>query len=167
MPVYVVDSNFFIEAHRATYPLDVAHSFWNKVRQLADEGKIISIDKVKNEMFDNHEDALKQWCIANLPRDFFKDSVQAMAAYSQVINWANSRIEHYLPKALAEFLDADEADAFVVAFVLADAANRILVTQETSEPSRKSKIKIPEPCNALGVQYCNTIEMFRKLGQTF
>ena len=46
--IYVVDSNFFIEAHRATYPLDVAHSFWNKVKQLADDGKIVSIDKVKS-----------------------------------------------------------------------------------------------------------------------
>ncbi len=52
-------SNFFIEAHRATYPLDVAHSFWNKVKQLADDGKIVSIDKVKSEIYDDHEDALK------------------------------------------------------------------------------------------------------------
>lgn len=73
MPIYVVDSNFFIEAHRATYPLDVAHSFWNKVKQLAATGKIVSVDKVK----------------------------------------------------------------------------------------------IPEACDALGVRYCNTIKMFRQLGETF
>ena len=47
MSVYVVDSNFFIQAHRAHYPLDVAVSFWAKVKQLAYEGKIISIDNVK------------------------------------------------------------------------------------------------------------------------
>ena len=167
MPLYVVDSNFFIEAHRATYPLDVAHSFWNKVKQLAYDGKIVSIDKVKNEIYDNHEDALKQWCIDNLPQNFFKDSSQLMTAYNQVINWAVSRSAHYLPKALAEFLDADEADAFVVAFALADSQNRKIVTQEKSQPNRINKIKIPEASNALGVQYCNTIEMFRQLGETF
>ena len=70
MSVYVIDSNFFIEAHRTSYPLDVASSFWNKVKQLADDGKIISIDKVKKEIYKN-EDALKQWCVANLPRGFF------------------------------------------------------------------------------------------------
>lgn len=32
MVVYVVDSNFFIEAHRANYPLDVAFSFWYKIK---------------------------------------------------------------------------------------------------------------------------------------
>jgi hypothetical protein len=70
MSVYVVDSNFFIEAHRASYPLDVALSFWAKVRQLANEGKIISIDKVKKELYDKN-DALEAWCKANLPDDFF------------------------------------------------------------------------------------------------
>ncbi len=69
MSVYVVDSNFFIQAHRVNYPLDVAFSFWNKVKQLADYGKIISIDKVKQEIYQN-EDALKPWCVTNLPRFF-------------------------------------------------------------------------------------------------
>ncbi|MEP7170862.1 MAG: DUF4411 family protein [Bacteroidota bacterium] len=167
MSIYVVDSNFFIEAHRTTYPLDVAHSFWNKVKQLAEDGKIISIDKVKNEIYDNHEDALKQWCVANLPQDFFKDTTQVMNEYAQVAAWAVSQSGHYLPNALAEFLDADEADAHVVAFVLADNTNRIVTTQEISEPNRRNKVKIPEACNALSVQYCNTIEMFRQLNETF
>lgn len=93
MNIYVVDSNFFIEAHRTTYPLDVAHSFWNKVKLLADDGKIISIDKVKKEIYD-HEDALKTWCVNNLPQDFFKDTTQVMATYGQVAAWAASRSGH-------------------------------------------------------------------------
>ena len=72
MTVFVVDANFFIQAHRSIYPLDVAHSFWNKVKELAQKGKLISIDKVKNEIYSN-EDELKGWCEANLPGDFFKD----------------------------------------------------------------------------------------------
>ena len=36
-----------------------------------------------------------------------------------------------------------------------------------SNPNRKNKVKIPEPCEELGIKYCNTIEMFRKLGETF
>lgn len=46
MSVYVLDSNIFIEAHRSNYPLDVATTFWDVLKQLAQEGKIISIDKV-------------------------------------------------------------------------------------------------------------------------
>lgn len=127
MEVYVLDSNFFIQAHRVSYPLDIAFSFWNKVKQLADQGKIISIDKVKNELYDKN-DALEAWCIDNLPEDFFKDTSHVMAAYGQVTSWAISRSGHYLPNALNEFLDADEADAFLVSYCLADNTNRFVVT---------------------------------------
>jgi hypothetical protein len=166
MGVYVVDSNFFIQTHRESYPLDIAFSFWKKVKQLADKGRIISIDKVKNEIYDKN-DALEAWCKANLPEDFFKDSSQVMAAYGQVSTWAISNSAHYMPNALNEFLDADEADAFIVAYALADPTNRVVVTQEKSEPNRKNKVKIPEACNALNVQFVNTIDMFRQLGETF
>lgn len=166
MKVYVVDSNFFIQAHRATYPLDVAKSFWQKVNELAQSGTIISIDKVKKELFDKNDD-LEDWCKNNLPDGFFNDSSTALSQYGQISSWATSKSDHYLPNAINEFLDVDEADAFLVAFVLEDAYNRVLVTHEVSEPNRKNKIKMPEPCNHFGVKYMNTIEMFRELGITF
>ena len=166
MSVYVVDSNFFIQAHRANYPLDVATSFWSKVIQLAEEGKIVSIDKVKNEIFKN-EDDLKQWCEINLPDNFFKDTSTIIPQYSQVATWAVSKSGHYLPNALAEFLDADEADAWLIAHALVDPAQHILVTHEVSEPNRKNKVKITDACIANDVQYCNTIEMLRQLGERF
>jgi len=166
MPIFLADSNFFIEAHRATYPIDVAHSFWHKVKQLADVGRIISIDKVRKELFE-HEDALKLWCVDNLPQDFFKDTTTVIQQYSQIAAWAASMSSQYLPVALAEFLDADEADAHIVAYALADKATRIITTQKVSQPNRRNKIKKPEACNAFEVQYCNTIEMFRKLGEFF
>jgi hypothetical protein len=166
MGIYVVDSNFFIQAHRVSYPLDVAFSFWNKVKQLSEEDKIVSIDKVKNEIYDKN-DALEEWCRTNLQDGFFKESSEVIAAYGQVSTWAISRSTHYMPNALNEFLDADEADAFIVAYALADPLNRIVVTHEISEPNRKNKIKIPEACIALNVQFVNTIDMFRQLGETF
>tara|TARA_R110002074_G_scaffold342602_1_gene513151 strand:- start:399 stop:899 length:501 start_codon:yes stop_codon:yes gene_type:complete len=166
MAVYVVDSNFFIQAHRVNYPLDIAHSFWNKVKELADAGRIISIDKVKDELYDKNDD-LEVWCKANLPEDFFKSTDGVMTEYGIVTAWAISMNQHYLPNALNEFLDADEADAFLVAYSLADKDNRVLVTQEKSQPNRKNKIKIPEACDPIDVRFLNTIEMFRELGTTF
>ncbi len=56
MNVFLVDANFFIQAHRAIYPLDVATSFWKKVKYIADNGTIISLDKVKNEIYRNEDD---------------------------------------------------------------------------------------------------------------
>lgn len=166
MVVYVVDSNFFIDAHRANYPLDIAFSFWNKVKELATAGTIISIDKVKAELYDKN-DALEHWCKANLPSDFFKSTSEIINEYGQVSTWAISMQSHYLPNALNEFLDADEADAFIVAYSLVDKVNRIIVTQEISQPNRKNKIKIPEACIHFNVRYLKTMEMLRELKETF
>lgn len=73
MKKYVVDSNFFIQAHRSIYPLDVVQIFWTKVKALSNRGIIESIDKVKKEIYDNssHEDELRAWCESNLPDNFF------------------------------------------------------------------------------------------------
>lgn len=166
MQMYLVDSNFFIQAHRAIYPLDIATGFWNKVKLLADSGTIFSIDKVKNELY-NKNDELENWCKGNLPDSFFKDSSEILKEYSQITTWAVSKADHYLPNALSEFLDADEADAFIVAYALSDKDNITIVTQEVSQPNRKNRIKIPEPCNEFDIKYINTIEMFRQLGETF
>ncbi|MEM8523051.1 MAG: DUF4411 family protein [Bacteroidota bacterium] len=164
MSIFLVDSNFFIQAHRAHYPLDVVPSFWKKILQLATEGKLVSIDKVKAEIYQN-KDALKDWCQDNLPNDFFKSSDISLTEYAQIANWANSRSNHYKPTALAEFLHADEADAWLVAYALNQ--NIPLITHEKSEPNSKKKIKIPDVCIPFGVDYCTTIDMFRRLEEQF
>ncbi|RLD54329.1 MAG: DUF4411 domain-containing protein [Bacteroidetes bacterium] len=166
MAVYLADSNFFIQAHRAIYPLDVATGFWALVRRLADAETIISIDKVKDELYDKNDD-LEAWCKANLPANFFHDTSSVIAEYRTVSAWTASKSAQYLPNAISEFLSADEADAYLIAFALADHRNRTIVTQERSQPDIKRKVKIPEPCDELGISYINTIEMFRQLGVTF
>ena len=97
--------------------------------------------------------------------DFFQKTTHVLGNYSQVVNWANSKRDHYLQKAIDEFLDAKEADAWLVAYAIANKS--IIVTQELSEPNRKSKIKIPDVCIHFNVKFVNTIEMFRKLSVSF
>jgi hypothetical protein len=54
-----------------------------------------------------------------------------------------------------------------VVYANANKENITIVTQEIKAPLGKNKIKIPDVCIDLEIQYCNTIEMFRKLGETF
>ncbi len=166
MAIYAVDSNFFIQAHRDYYPLDVAIGFWNRVKELAHSGMMISIDKVKGELYKN-KDELTDWCQGNLAEDFFTAWSSALPEYQRACEWASSRSDHYLRKAIDNFLDHSRADAFLVAFTLADKDNRVLVTQEVSNPHCKNQIKIPEPCKHFGVTYINTVDMFRQLGIRF
>lgn len=165
MSKFIVDSNFFIQAHRSIYPLDVVQSFWFKIKNLASVGTILSIDKVKLEIFDNsaHQDELKEWCQSNLPDDFFQSTDSVLANYITIVKWVNS--SNFTDRAKQEFLETDLADPWLVAFAMSNGW--IIVTYEKSEPNRKNKIKIPEVCKQFNVRNINTIEMFRELNESF
>lgn len=166
MDTYIVDSNFFIQAHRMYYPFDVVPSFWDRVGDLAAAGRLVSIDKVRKEIYKN-EDDLTNWCETNLAKGFFQNSQTVIQHYIHVVQWADSMGGHYTTSALDEFLNADEADAWLVAYALADVDHRVIVTHEISQPGRKNKIKIPDACAPFGVRYVNTIDLFRQLRVRF
>jgi hypothetical protein len=161
---FLLDSNFFIEAHRNSYPFDVFPSFWNKVKELAHEGRIISIDKVLKELHLN-KDELSQWCDDNLPADFFKDTTTVIPSYTLLIKWVYSKSAQYTQPAISEFLDADEADAWLIAYAMTH--NNQLITHEVSSPNSKNKVKMPDAAIPFNVNCIKTIEMFRILGEQF
>lgn len=159
--VFLADSNFFISAYRKHYPMDIAVNYWLRVRDLAHNGTLISIDKVKNEIYKN-EDELKQWCVNNLPKDFFKDTIPSVTSgnYGMVCSWATHPNNNYKIKAIDEFLHSDEADAFLIAYAMLDVNNYTIVTNEVSSGALK-KVKIPEPCNHFNVRFIEPMELFR------
>lgn len=158
--IYLLDSNVFITAHRMHYPLDIVISFWDKLEELAKAGQVISIDKVKNELF-RAEDELKTWCTGNLPPTFFKDSQPCIGAYTRLVQWANSMDKQYMQRAITEFMEADNADAWLAAYAL--EKNCKIVTYEKSSPEIKRRIKIPEVCSTFSIPYTDPIGMLREL----
>lgn len=163
MTPYLLDANFFIEAHRKNYPMDVFPSFWEKIKVMAEAGKIISLDKVKEELYRN-EDDLKTWCEENLPESFFKPADEAIAEYKKVAAWAYSKRDNpYSQSALDVFLDADEADAWLVAYAMKNELP--LVTSEVSAPESKKSIKIPDSCTPFGIRTIQPVVMFREMGE--
>lgn len=161
---FVLDSNFFIQAHRMHYPMDIVPGFWLKIKELALKGVIVSIDKVRDELHLN-KDELTIWCDDHLPKDFFKETDIVIDKYIAVTTWVNSKSSHYNAVALNEFLNSTEADAWLIAYAIANGSS--IVTHETSEPNRRNKVKIPDACAPFGVSCINTIEMFRYLGEQF
>jgi hypothetical protein len=186
---YLVDTNFFLTPYKAYYPMDIVPGFWKKVKELAKRGIIISIDKSLNELTgkDNNkkiDDALTSWCCENLPKNFFKESDEAIKEYSEIIKWSES--QHYKRSAIDEFArysnadaydsnadaydsNADaydsNADAFIVAY--AKKYNLTVITEEKSHPESKARIFIPDVCIAFDVKVMNIIAMFRELRESF
>ena len=165
MPIYLLDSNIFIQAHRMYYPFDVVPRFWNKILELSNKGIICSIDKVRKEICEtNNPDSLSKWCENDLSNDFFADSSSAVNFYAKIALWANNS-SHFNQAAIDDFLTTDLADPWLIAY--AKENNSTIVTHEISQPQRKNRIKIPEPCIHFGVKYLSPIEMFRELGESF
>lgn len=160
---FLLDSNFFIEAHRTSYPFDVVPSFWLKAKELAENGKIISIDKVQKELLKNN-DELSQWCMDNLSDNFFKDTASTVLNYAVLTGWVYSKSDQYSPAAISEFLDVDEADAWLIAYAMTNG-NQI-VTHETSSPNSKKRVMLPDAAIPHNVSCIKTIDLFRALGVT-
>ena len=147
------------------YPFDVVPSFWNKILELSNNGIVCSIDKVKKEICEtSNPDSLSTWCENELPNDFFVDSSSCINVYGNIAVWVNGS-NHFTQAAIDEFLTTDLADPWLIAY--AKEHSMTIVTHEVSQPQRKNRIKIPEPCIHFGVKYLSPIEMFRELGESF
>jgi hypothetical protein len=104
-------------------------------------------------------DRLKTWVTGTIPTSFFLSTNDSNVAneYSAVVSWVNGRT--YKTQAKSEFMTL--ADGWLIAY--AKAYNKILVTQEISEPTRINKVKIPDVCIGIGVTCIGTFEFLRRL----
>lgn len=154
---YVLDANVFIEAAKRYYAFDIVPPFWNKLIALAEDGYILSIDRVKVELI---RADLETWANENFHRYFASTSEQdVIDAYRNVITWSQAQSQ-YTDGAKAEF--AGVADGWLIAYALSKGCT--VVTHEQPSPNSKRKIKIPDACRAHEIPYIDTFQMLRMLG---
>jgi predicted nucleic acid-binding protein len=159
---YVLDTNVFIEAARRYYAFDIAPPFWESLVQHAANGRIYSIDRVKQEL-ERGKDELTTWATSQFNDAFAStDEEDVIESYSEVISWVQAQ-DQFLDAAKANF--AAVADGWLVAY--AKAKGYIVVTHEPPAIDARSKVPIPNVCEALGVSYVDTFAMLRELGVRF
>ncbi|MFJ6419200.1 DUF4411 family protein [Paeniglutamicibacter sp. NPDC091659] len=154
---YLLDANVFVTAKNAHYGLDFVPGFWEWIAANHSSGKLRSIDKVGHELLRGH-DELAEWAKAR-PSGFFATCSPAKITPGLIdlAKWASSPAKSFKPSAISEFLQS--ADYYLVAH--AKAEGYVVVTHETSEPNSKKRVKIPDACHHLGVQYINPFNMLR------
>lgn len=151
--MYLLDANIFIQSHRQHYGLDFAPGFWDWIDAHHSSHTLTSVDKVGIELA-RGKDELTTWAAARKSLWSVVGSESA-PALAKLASWSKSG--HFTEAAVAEFLDS--ADYYLVAF--AATHGHTVVTMELSEPNRKSKVKIPEACKAVGVSWISLAAALR------
>lgn len=164
---YLIDSNCFIESKNVTNPLDVAISFWTKIKALAEAGHIHSIDKVKSELV-SMGDELSQWVKNEIPDTFFysTNSADIQKNVTELRIWAVGTGQYDL-KAIQDFSSSTVADAYLAGYAATDSQNIKVVTNEKAGTGSKHSVKLPDACAQKGVTCLRIMEMLREMGETF
>ena len=161
-PVYVLDANVFIQAARRYYAFDLAPKFWESLIEHAANGRILSIDHVKQEL-GRGRDELAYWVTSHFSEWFAStDEQQFIQSYGEIMTSVQAQSQ-YSNAAKADF--ASGADGWLVAYTRAKAC--ILVTQEVPAPDARRTVPIPNVCQEFNVQFVDTFEMLRGLGVRF
>ena len=160
-PLFVLDTNVFIGAHRYYYTPDFCPAFWDCILQYFHAGRLISIDRVLNEITKPSD--LVKWA-KNAPNGLFALSVDqpVVAAFTTIMNWVQNNPQ-FEPAAKNGF--AVKADPWLIAY--AQAHNAVVVTHEADRPDAKSRVHIPNVCRQFNLPWVNTFEMLRQVGVHF
>lgn len=153
MSRYLLDANVFIQAKNMHYGLDFCPAFWDWLVTQNDEGKVLSIEKVKDELRAG-EDELTAWASGRSVDFFVPPDDSIFPALQRVSQWANTN--GYEPSAIATFLG--RADYWIVSHALAHQL--VVVTHEVAADTVR-KIKIPNACQGLGLRCITPYVMLR------
>lgn len=159
--MYLLDANVFMEAHRRYYSHDICPGFWDCLAHHHKFARLLSLDRVRAEIADG--DALSEW-VKKAPGSLFAPSgeLPVVDVYRSMMAWVQSN-EQFLPGAKAEF--ARVADGWLAAY--AKVHGLILITHETYDALRRSKVQLPNVCRHFGVPYQDTFTMLRGLEARF
>lgn len=149
---YLLDANVFIQAKNLHCGFDFCPAFWDWIEAANDDGSVMSIDRVRDELLGGDDD-LVTW--AQERPAFFVEADPGMLPHLQAVSrWANGT--GYEPAAISTFLQV--ADYYLVGSGLAHG--HVVVTHEVVAHSTK-KLKIPNACIALSVGCVTPFEMLR------
>src|SRR5262249_41081232 len=141
---------------------DICPGFWRSLIHHHGNGRIFSIDRVRNELLAGRKtEDLVRWAADEVPGSFFlqADDEDTATVYTEIMLWAQ-RHPRYFDYAKAKF--ATGADGWLVAYAKVHGA--VVVTNEQPAPDSKREIKLPDVCDQFGVKYSDSFYMLRDLG---
>jgi len=142
---------------------EICPGFWDCLIHHHETGRIISIDRVREEILAG--DALESWAKDSAPSSLFAATTNAAVVqhYEDVVSWAQANSQ-FNSEAKTEF--ARVADAWLCAFAKTNAQH-IVVTHEEFSPQARRWVPIPNVCQKFGVGYVDPFTMLKELRVRF
>ncbi|MYA89136.1 MAG: DUF4411 family protein [Boseongicola sp. SB0662_bin_57] len=162
---YLVDSDVLITAKNLYYAFELCPGFWKSLLHHHREGRVFSVDRVRNELLIGRRDEdLFQWVKNDVPEEFFlpMDTDELTRVYTEIMMWVQ-RHPNYFDHAKAKF--ATGADGWLVA--CAHVRGATVVTNEQPAPASRRDVKLPDVCDEFKVSRQNTFVMLRSLEVRF
>ena len=141
--------------------MDLSPGFWDCLEHFSQEGRLLSIDRVRDEVREG--DKLAAW-IEQAPPGLFASTAneEVVWAFGDMVQWVQSNGQ-YRQNAKDEFASA--ADGWLVAY--AAVHELMVVTHEAPSPGAETRVPIPSICDRSQVSYADTFFMLRELGVRF
>ena len=163
MSRYWLDANVLIEAHRRSYPFEIAVSFWRWLGKQVEDGVIVCPRRVYQEIAEqeNHKDEIAQWVQNRKDKGLcVLPSRTVTAQEGIVLEYVFGR---YAPEQAYTF--AKGGDPWVIAHALDDRGT--VVTLESDLRPTAQRARIPDVCKHFDVKCVNTVEMLKLLKARF
>ena len=162
-PVYVLDTNVFVQAHRRHYAFEICPGFWDCLIHHHKTGLIVSIDRVRDEILAG--DALETWVKDTAPSTLFASTADTAVTtnYALMVSWVQTEAQ-FRVEAKAEF--AQVADGWLCAYAKAHSQH-VVVTHEELSPDAQKRVPLPNVCKQFGVDYADPFVMLKQLKAQF
>jgi len=155
--LYCFDTSALIDGWRRYFPPDVLRSLWDqKIPELIATDRIKAPDYVLLEIA-QRSDELHAWVQAR-QQIFVPTIAKIQRRVSHIINTYPDFLQERSSNGLW-------ADPYVIA--LAQEQNRTVVTYERLKDRNARRLKIPDVCNALGVEWMDLLGLMRREGWIF
>ena len=161
--LYFLDANVFVEAKNRYYRFQICPGFWRWLELEKGQGRVCSVKPIYDELTKPKDD-LSDWVKLHTDSAWFLpvDDVATLGVFqSEVLPCVEAGIGHRYAK--DRFLDG--GDPWLIA--KAKAHHGTVVTHEKLEPNSKKKVKIPNICRDLSVDYVDTFDVLEALGVSF
>ncbi|NEJ01957.1 DUF4411 family protein [Rhizobium leguminosarum] len=157
--VRLLDANVLITAHNLYYPINRVPEFWEWLVHMGNTNRLKIPVEILEEIIE--KSPIGQWlkeadnaASLRLDEDADPGLVQTViAAYAADLNDT-------------EFIEIGR-DPFLIAYAMANRAERTIVTVEASKPkTQRANRRISDVCNDLRINWCDSFQMLSVLNFT-